>query len=113
MKVTYDENGVRFIRICDALQYWCIKNMGANVPVLIYKDVEDDCGVQQFRINILTPGTIIEYKRIKLPQDIRIKRKGKTLYTGSVIRTPKELLNEIILNLYSTDFPSYIVIEIE
>lgn len=52
-------------------------------------------------------------ERIKLPQDIRIKRKGKTLYTGSVIRTPKELLNEIILNLYSTDFPSYIVIEIE
>lgn len=60
MKITYTENGVRSTRECDALQYWCIKNMVSNVPVLIYRDVEDDFGNPQFRINILSPGTIIE-----------------------------------------------------
>lgn len=60
MKITYTENGVRSTRYCDALQYWNIKNPVANVPVLIYNDIEDDFGHCQFRINILTPGTIIE-----------------------------------------------------
>lgn len=60
MKVTYVENGVRFTRECDALQYWNINNPNANVPVLIYNDVESDFDDQQFRTNILTPGTIIE-----------------------------------------------------
>lgn len=52
-------------------------------------------------------------ERLKLPQDIRIKRNGETLYTGSVTRTPKELLNERVLNLYSTEYFNYIGIEIE
>lgn len=60
MKITYNENGVRSTRECDGLQYWNIKNPITNVPVLIYNDVEDDFGNQQFRINILSPGTIIE-----------------------------------------------------
>lgn len=57
MKITYVENGVRFTRECYAYdpQY-----NNANVPALIYKDVEDDFNNPQYRFNILTPGTIIE-----------------------------------------------------
>jgi len=60
MKVTYVENGVRSTRECNALQYWDTEKPVANVPVLIYNDVEDDFGNPQFRTNILSPRTIIE-----------------------------------------------------
>lgn len=52
-------------------------------------------------------------ERCVLPQDIRIKRDGLTLYTGSVTRTPKELLNERVIRIYSTEYFNYLGIEIE
>ena len=52
-------------------------------------------------------------ERCGLPQDIRIKRNGLTLYTGSVKRVPKELLNEAVARIYSTQYYNYLGIEIE
>lgn len=57
MKVTYVENGVRFTRQCYAYEPFRHCSKG---PCLIYIDVEDDFGRPQYRINFLTPGTIIE-----------------------------------------------------
>lgn len=42
-------------------------------------------------------------ERLRLPQRIRIKRNEETLYTGSVISIPKELLNEKVINIYIND----------
>ena len=52
-------------------------------------------------------------ERCGLPQDIRIKRNGNTLYSGSVRRTPKELLNEPVIRIYSTQYYNYLGVEIE
>ena len=52
-------------------------------------------------------------ERIVLPQDVRIKRNGETLYTGSVTRIPKELLNEKVINIYTNDYSGYFYITIE
>lgn len=52
-------------------------------------------------------------ERMILPQDIRIKRNGNTLYTGSVIRVPKELLNEKVIAVSTNDYSGYFYIYIE
>jgi len=49
----------------------------------------------------------------QLPQDIRIKKDGRTIYTGSVCRIPKELLNEHVKSIYSTQYYNYLGVVIE
>ena len=64
----------------------------------------------RFRIELLVIDVI---ERMILPQDIRARRNGKILYTGSVARTPKELLNEKVLSIYTNDYSGYFYINIE
>ena len=52
-------------------------------------------------------------ERMILPQDIRIRRSGTIIYTGSVIRIPKELLNEKVINISTNDYSGYFYICIE
>ena len=52
-------------------------------------------------------------ERMLLPQDIRIRRNGTIIYTGSVIRIPKELLNEKVINISTNDYSGYFYITIE
>lgn len=56
MKVTYLENGVRSIRNCDNVEW-----DKYGTPSLIYHDGYDGNGKDLFRINILSPRTIIEH----------------------------------------------------
>lgn len=65
---------------------------------------------ERYRIKLIVLDLV---ERCELPQDIRIKRNGCTLYTGSVKRTPKELLNETVIRIYSTQYYNYLGIEIE
>lgn len=64
----------------------------------------------RYRIKLVVLDLV---ERCKLPQDIRIKRNGCNLYTGSVTRTPKELLNETVIRIYSTEYFNYLGVEIE
>ena len=41
------------------------------------------------------------------------KRIDEILYTGSVIRIPKELLNEKVINISTNDYSGYFYIYIE
>lgn len=50
---------------------------------------------------------------MRLPQDIRIRRNGKILYTGSVVRIPKELLNEKVASIHTNDYTGYFYIDIK
>lgn len=52
-------------------------------------------------------------ERIVLPQDVRIKRNGESLYTGSVTRIPKELLNEKVIAIQTNEYTYYFYIDIE
>lgn len=52
-------------------------------------------------------------ERIVLPQDVRITRNGAILYTGSVNRIPKELLNEKVIGIYTNAYSGYLYISIE
>lgn len=52
-------------------------------------------------------------ERMTLPQDVRIRRNGTILYTGSVTRIPKELLNEKVISIYTNDYSAYFYIAIE
>ena len=52
-------------------------------------------------------------ERMLLPQDIRIRRNDTIIYTGSVIRIPKELLNEKVINISTNDYSGYFYITIE
>lgn len=64
----------------------------------------------RYRISLIVLDLV---ERCGLPQDIRIKRNGNTLYSGSVIRIPKELLNENVIRINSTEYYNYLVAEIE
>lgn len=52
-------------------------------------------------------------ERMNLPQDIRIRRNGTIIYSGSIARIPKELLNEKVTSIYTTDYSAYFYIGIE
>ena len=52
-------------------------------------------------------------ERMTIPQDVRIRRNGTILYTGSVTRIPKELLNEKVIHIYTNDYSGYFYINIE
>ena len=64
----------------------------------------------RFRIELLVIDII---ERMILPQDIRVRRNGTIIYTGSVARIPKELLNEKVTHIYCNDYSSYFYITIE
>lgn len=66
--------------------------------------------MDKFRIDLIVIDLV---ERCGLPQDIRIKRNGLTLYTGSVIRIPKELLNEHVMKINSIEYYNHLIIEIE
>lgn len=52
-------------------------------------------------------------ERMTLPQDIRIRKNGSILYSGSITRIPKELLNEKVIHIYTNDYSGYFYINIE
>lgn len=52
-------------------------------------------------------------ERMTLPQDIRVRRNGTIVYTGSITRIPKELLNEKVISIYTNDYSGYFYISIE
>lgn len=67
----------------------------------------------KFRIDLLVLDLV---ERCELPEDIQIKRNDHTLYTGTVSRVPKELLNEHIIKICSWQYyiyTNYLRIEIE
>lgn len=67
----------------------------------------------RYRIKLIVLDLV---ERCILPQDIRIKRNGYTLYSGSVTRIPKELLNEHVIKICSGQYyicTDYLAIEIE
>lgn len=64
----------------------------------------------RFRIELIVLDIV---ERAKLPQDAIIVRNGLTLYAGSVNRIPKELLNEYVIKIYTTEYNNYLGIEIE
>ena len=51
-------------------------------------------------------------ERCVLPQDIVIRR-NTVIYSGSVTRIPKELLNETVLKIRAKSWQETIVLEIE
>ena len=56
LKITYVENGLRQARTADIIDL--------NDPegiTLMYKDVPNDFNEEQFRVNVLDKGTIVEY----------------------------------------------------
>lgn len=56
LKITYIENGVRQARTADIIDL--------NDPegiTLMYQDVPNDFNEEQFRVNVLDKGTIVEY----------------------------------------------------
>ena len=64
----------------------------------------------RFRIDIIVIDLI---ERMTLPQDLRIRRNSRILYTGSVTNIPKELLNEKVITIYTSDYSGYFYICIE
>ena len=66
--------------------------------------------MSEFRINLIVIDIV---ERMRLPQDIRIRRNGTIIYTGSITRIPKELLNEKVIFIYTTGYSAYVYIGIE
>lgn len=64
----------------------------------------------RFRIELLVIDVI---ERMTLSQDIRVRRNGTIIYTGSVARIPKELINEKVQHIYTNDYSGYFYINIE
>lgn len=64
----------------------------------------------RFRIDIIVIDLI---ERMTLPQELRIRRNSQIIYTGSVTRIPKELLNEKVITIYTNDYSGYFYINIE
>lgn len=62
------------------------------------------------RIELLVIDII---ERIRIPQDIRIRRNGKIRYTGSVVRIPAEFLNEKVASIHTNDYTGYLYIDIK
>lgn len=63
-----------------------------------------------YRISLIVLDIV---ERCSLPQDIRVSRDGIIIYSGSVTRIPKELLNEKVLNIHTSAYGDYIYIGIE
>ena len=64
----------------------------------------------RFRTDIIVIDLI---ERMTLPQDVRIRRNADILYSGSLTRIPKELLNEKVITIYTNDYSGYFYIDIE
>lgn len=62
------------------------------------------------RINLIVLDLI---ERCGLPQDVRIRKNGTIVYSGSIARIPTELLDEEVTYIYTNDYSSYLYISIE